>query len=137
VKSERSVPASTPVLEPYFEGARRGVLLIQTCTTCGGHWFPPSDNCPTCLGDSVVWVEASGKASLWSWVVMHQPYMRAFKDEIPYHVAFDKLEEGPLMVSAIVDADVAELRCDLPLTVGFEEMGPDGLPMPVFRPEAV
>jgi uncharacterized OB-fold protein len=124
------------MLEPLFDAARQGKLVIQTCTSCGGHWFPPSATCPTCLKDTVTWVEASGEATLWSWIVMHQPYFKAFKDETPYHVAFVKLAEGPILISAIADAEVSEFAFDMPLSVGFEPLGADDLPMPVFRPRA-
>ncbi|MEU6578825.1 OB-fold domain-containing protein [Streptomyces sp. NPDC046805] len=137
MKSERTVPTVTPTLAPHFEAAREGKLAIQTCTSCGGHWFPPMSNCPTCLKtDTVTWVETSGEATLWSWVVMHQPYFKAFKDETPYPVAFVKLKEGPILISAIDGVEASEYTFDMPLTVGFEPMGADDLPMPVFRPAA-
>jgi uncharacterized OB-fold protein len=134
--ADRSVPTVTPTLEPFFDAARRGVLALQTCTSCGGHWFPPSATCPSCLGDSVEWVDTSGRATLWSWVVMHQPYFKAFKDLTPYHVVFVKLEEGPILVSALLDIDVADFEFDMPLEVDFVAMGAEDLPMPAFRVRA-
>jgi uncharacterized OB-fold protein len=132
--SERTVPTVTPALEPFFDAAKQGKLMIQSCEACGGYWFPPTETCPNCLGETVTWRAASGRATLWSWVVMHQPYFKAFKDETPYHVAFVKLEEGPILVSAIADVAVEDFAFDMPLRVVFQPMGADDLPMPLFVP---
>jgi len=131
--SGHPVPTETPTNAPFFDRAREGHLALQTCRECGGHWFPPSSNCPTCLGDQLDWVGASGRGRLWSWVVMHQPYVPAFKDEIPYVVAAVQLDEGPLLMSTVVGTPREDLRFDSELQVEFAPFGADEVPMPVFR----
>lgn len=136
MRSERTVPAVTPISQPFFDAAREGTLVLQSCENCGGLWFPPTTNCPTCLSDAVMWKPVSGKGRIWSWIRMHQPYMSAFKDEIPYVVAFIELEEGPTLVSGLSGFDDAQIACDVPVEVTFEELGPDATPMPFFKPVA-
>jgi hypothetical protein len=53
---------------------------------------------------------------------MHQRYLPGFADEGPYLVAFVQLEEGPYMMSMIVDPPEG-LACGMPLEVVFERLG--------------
>jgi uncharacterized OB-fold protein len=64
---------------------------------------------------------------------MHQKYFAGFVDELPYLVGFVRLAEGPFMVAGLVGADPAELSCDQPLRVVFEEAR-DGIVLPKFTP---
>jgi len=52
---------------------------------------------------------------------------------VPYVYAVVELDEGPRVVSNIVECEVAALRVGLPLTVRFEA-DTDGQPWPVFAP---
>ena len=136
MKSERPTPAVTPINEGFFSLADKGVLSLQHCTACDSRWYLPSSNCPNCPSTDLDWVEVSGQGSLWSWIVMHQPYLRAFKDEVPYVVAFVQLREGVEIIAGLADVDPADLHIDMPLEVVFEELGQDAVPMPFFRPVA-
>jgi uncharacterized protein len=130
---EKPLPMLTKLNAPYWEGTKKGELRLQKCTECGHHWFPPSAHCPNCVTRTVEWVPVSGRGKVWSWVVMHQRYFKAFADDIPYVVAFIELEEGPMMMSTLVDIDREDIRCDMPVTVVFEE-ATDEMSVPKFRP---
>jgi uncharacterized OB-fold protein len=64
---------------------------------------------------------------------MWQRYFPAFEDRIPYIVAYVELEEGPRLMTNIVDCKKGDLRCDLPVEVVFEDVT-DDVTLPVFRP---
>jgi uncharacterized OB-fold protein len=130
---QKPVPELTELNRPFFDAAAHGRLSIQRCVDCGHAWFPPARHCPTCLSDRVEWIDASGRATLWSWIRMHQKYFAGFADELPYLVGYVQLDEGPFMMSSIVDADPDALACDLALTVVFEKAW-NGLVLPKFRP---
>jgi uncharacterized OB-fold protein len=51
---------------------------------------------------------------------------------VPYVLALIALEEGPRMMANVVGGAVDDVRCDLPVTVVFEER--DGRVLPQFRP---
>jgi uncharacterized protein len=129
----KPVPELTELNRPFFDAAADGRLSIQQCTVCGKHWFPPARRCPNCLSDRVAWVDVSGKATLWSWIRMHQKYFAGFAEDLPYVVGFVQLAEGPFMMSMLMDADPESLSCDLPLTVVFDKVWND-LVIPRFRP---
>jgi uncharacterized OB-fold protein len=130
--SERSIPKKTPLTQPFFDAAASGTLCVQRCSSCGHRWFPPTTQCGACLSTNFGWEPVSGRARVWSWVVMHQPYLPAFKDETPYPVVLVQLEEGPFMMSGVTRDTVEKLACDLPVQATFELFG-EGTPMPLFR----
>ena len=129
----KPLPRLTKHNRPYFEGAKQGELRLQRCGACGHHWFPPSTSCPLCLSPAFEWVRVSGRGRVWSWIVMHQRYFQAFETDLPYNVAFIKLDEGPFMMSTVIGVPNDALRCDLPVEVTFEE-ATDEIAIPKFRP---
>ncbi|HEY0247208.1 MAG TPA: OB-fold domain-containing protein [Gryllotalpicola sp.] len=124
---ERLLPPVTDGNAPYWAGLAAGELRLQFCDHDGTPRFPESPVCPQCLSPDFTWRPASGAATLWSWVVMHQRYFDAFDDERPYPVAFVRLAEGPLMVSTIL-GDRSGLAVDAPLRLAFTAVGEHRLP---------
>ncbi|MFC8435139.1 Zn-ribbon domain-containing OB-fold protein [Streptomyces sp. NPDC057253] len=117
----------------FFLGALDGRLVLQHCDDCGHVWFPSARSCPKCLSKEITWKPVSGRGRLWSWVVMHQRYIPAFADDLPYAVAFVELEEGPFMMTSIVGAEPEDLVCDMPVEVVFDQVT-DEVALPRFRP---
>ena len=130
---DKPLPTLTKLNRPFFEGAKQGELRLQRCDACGQHWFPPSKNCPRCLSTDWQWIIASGRGRVWSWIVMHQRYFKAFEADLPYNVAFIELDEGPRLMSTLVDVAPDQIRCDMPVTVTFED-ATDEIAVPKFRP---
>jgi uncharacterized OB-fold protein len=124
---ERLLPPITDGSRPYWDGLAEGELRVQVCDHDGTHRFPESPVCPKCLSTDFTWQPVSGRATLWSWIVMHQKYFDAFEDERPYPVAFVKLEEGPLMVSTILGGRDG-LTVDAPLALEFTQIGEQRVP---------
>lgn len=116
----------------FFDAAASGTLALPTCAACGHQWFPPAGRCPRCLDHAVWFKPASGRASLWSWVVMHRQYFPQFP--APYPVIMAQLQEGPLVVSTIAQPyRHVPLRCGLALQAVFVP-SIDGRPLLAFRP---
>jgi uncharacterized protein len=129
----KPLPRLTTLNRPYFEGAAQGELRLQQCADCSNHYFPPSSRCPNCLSTNVSWVKVSGRGVVWSWIVMHQRYFREFEEDLPYNVAFIKLEEGPFLMSTVVGMPEDQIRCDLPVEATFEP-ATDEIAILKFRP---
>jgi len=51
---------------------------------------------------------------------------------VPYVVALIELEEGPRLLSNIVDVAPKDVRCEMPAEVTFEDLG--AAVIPKFRP---
>ena len=118
---------------PFFEGAKAGRLMLMRCGNCGEYRYPSRDRCDRCWSTDTDWVEASGRATLHSWVIFHQLYHPGFADRIPYNVAVVELEEGPRITTKIIGCDNESLDAGMALNVAFDTVG-DGLAIPTFRP---
>ena len=109
-----------------------GVLHIQKCTDCAEVYFPPRPFCPVCLSRKVEWIKASGNASLYSYVI-NKRTVPGWPE--PQSVAMVKLEEGPMMVSCIVECEQTPeaLIIDMPLQVTFRQLD-ENISIPLFKP---
>lgn len=125
----RTQPTRTAFSAPWFEACSEGRLLIQHCETCGHYQFYPRVFCTNCGGAQPAWVEASGNGRIASFTIVRRPVSSAY--EAPYVVALVTLEEGPRMMSNIVDCDTHTLRIGDQLTVSFERWS-DEVSLPVF-----
>jgi len=81
----------------------------------------------------VEWVRASGRATLYSYVINHRP-APGFEDDGPYAIAVVELEEGVRMMTNIVGVAITpeNLPLDLALRVVFERRG--DVHVPLFEP---
>lgn len=127
------LPTPDPETKPFWDAAREEKLLIKRCGDCGEAYFYPRPFCPRCWSEDVRWEEASGRATLYTYSVVYQNDLPPFPERVPYVAAVVDLEEGPRMMSNIVDCDVSELRVGMPLEVTFRKET-DEITLPVFRP---
>jgi uncharacterized OB-fold protein len=116
----------TPESDAYWGGAARGVLLLPRCRDCGRAHFYPRAFCPHCFSDQLQTFEASGVGTIYTFSVMRRA-------DPPYVIAYVRLSEGPVLLTRIVDADPAAIRCDQPVRLTFRN-APGGEPVPVFAP---
>ncbi len=130
----KSLPKPTPETQPYWDGAREGRLMIMHCNGCGQDYFYPRPYCPKCFSADTTWKQASGRATLHTYLINHRP-APGFEAEAPYVIAVVQLEEGPRMMSNLVDVvpDPATLQIDMPLEVVFDKVN-DDVTLPKFRP---
>ena len=112
-------------LEPYWEAARAGRLLLKQCADCGKTHYYPRPLCPFCMSANTEWLEASGDGSIYSWSVER-------RGTPPYAIAFVSLPEGPTLLTNIVDCDLDALAIGQRVKLAFETR--DEQPVPVFRP---
>jgi uncharacterized OB-fold protein len=117
---------------PFWEGCRAGKLLLQQCPECEAVRYPPRPMCPRCSAIGASWIEASGRGSIYSWVIPHHAVHPSLVDEVPYNVVMVDLEEGPRMVSNLIDTAPEQIEVDLPVEVVFETVD-DELTVPKFR----
>ena len=128
----RSKPVPTPETRHFWDGTRERRLLLQQCQSCSHTYFPPRPFCPRCSERRVKVVPASGRATLYSYVISHRP---APGFEPPFSIAVVTLEEGPRMMTNVVGCPQTPqaLVLDMPLEVVFEKLD-DDITLPLFRP---
>ena len=125
------LPQPTPESKPFFDALKEHRLLIQRCGDCERAYYYPRPFCPSCLSDAVEWEEASGKGTLYSFVINHRaaPGFTA-----PYIIAVVQLDEGPRMMTNLVgvEPDPNIVQCDMPVEIVFDDVD-DDFTLPRFR----
>jgi uncharacterized protein len=128
----RARPKPTPETQHFWDGTQAGELRLQRCDACANVYFPPRPFCPACASRKVSVFKASGRAKLYSYIIHHRP-VPGFTP--PYAIAVVELDEGPRMMSNIVDCPQTPeaLELDMKLEVAFEKLD-DKITLPLFRP---
>jgi uncharacterized OB-fold protein/acyl dehydratase len=130
-KPRRPRPALTQDNAFRFEGAREHRLLIQRCKQCGTLRHPPRPMCSECQSYDWDVVIASGRGTVYSYVVNHYPQVPAF--DYPLAIGLIELEEGTRLVANVIGVDPADIRIGMPVEVEWVDHDPD-LSLPAFRP---
>ena len=126
----KTQPPITSLSEPYFAGCKSGVLRLQQCGQCLRHQFYPRTICSHCASDDLHWSVASGRGVIASFTVVRHAVSPAY--EAPYVVALIDLEEGPRMMSTVLDVDPGQVAIGMSVQVDFASWS-DEISMPVFR----
>jgi len=120
---------------PFWAGLMESRLRLPRCRACGHLLFPIGPCCSNCLGEEFEWTELSGKGQVWSYIVYHHAFDPAFKDKLPYNVAIVLLDEGPRLLTNIVEIANDDIRNGMRVTARFDRVDDDNALLR-FRPDA-
>ena len=113
--------------QPFIDAAAKGVLAVPKCTSCGRkHWYP-RPLCPFCWSDAIVWESTSGTGTIYSFSIL-----RHATD--PYTIAYVTLDDGPTMLTNLVDCPLEALRIGDRVRLAFRT-DEGGRPWPAFTPD--
>jgi hypothetical protein len=85
------------------------------------------------VSDELEWRKVSGRGVVYTWTVFHRAYHPAFANEIPYAVVAVELDEGPRMITNLVDCQLVDIKIGIPVEVTFEDVNEE-ISLPKFRP---
>lgn len=128
----KNLPVPDFLTQPYWDGCREGKLLLQRCAKCNRHQFYPRLFCTSCSSRQLEWSEASGRGQVLSYTVVRHAVSKAYEKDIPFIVALITLDEGPTMMSSVVQCDPEEVSIGAPVKATFQDWGA-GMKLPVFR----
>jgi len=132
-KPRNDLPTVETDTRPYWEAAKAGKLLIARCDACGKVHHYPRPFCPSCWSEDVSWLEASGRATVYTWSTVFVNDLNPFNTRVPYVAAVVELEEGPRVMTEIVDCEPTDLSIGMPVEVAYHALT-DEITRPVFRP---
>ncbi|OAJ55992.1 hypothetical protein A6V36_30355 [Paraburkholderia ginsengiterrae] len=125
------VPGPIPnrYTQPFWDGTAKEQFMLQHCDDCS-HWvFYPRSHCPHCWSRSLSWKEASGLGKVKSFTDIHRPGHPAWEAVTPYTVALIRLDEGPTMLSTVIDTPRELLTVGQPVKAAYVKVGEFVLPM--------
>ena len=138
VAPAKPVPVPDTASAPFFAGALRGELILLRCSACRTFQSPTAyigvpvrPRCVACFAAALEWAPSSGRAKLYSYVLMHKVYDAAFAADVPYNIAVVETDEGVRLTSQVVESGALEIGMALEVT--FERVS-DEVAIPKFRP---
>jgi hypothetical protein len=134
--SSTGLPAPTPEIAPetarFWAATLEDRLLLQRCTSCHTVLWYPRYVCANCHSTELADFEASGRGTLYSFTLTSKGILE-YADAGPYVLAMVELDEGPKMLTNIVDCDPAGLAIGQPVEVVFHRTEGEAA-LPRFRP---
>jgi uncharacterized OB-fold protein len=132
----RILPKLTDWNRDFWTSGERGELRFWRCQDCGFYIHPPQPLCPQCHSKNMKTEAVSGKATVASYTINHQPWMPG--PELPYVVAIVEMPEQAALrlTTNIVNCPPDQVTVGMPVRVTFEHHpDPDGdVYIPLFEP---
>lgn len=118
--------------EPFWQAAKEDRLVAPRCGDCDTFRMPPTPFCPNCRSKNVTWIQLSGRATVFSYSVVHG--YPGITDIVLVAAVLDLPDApGARLVSNIVDVDPNEVEIGMEVEVFFSPIA-DGWKRPLFRP---
>jgi len=117
----------------FWDGTATGELRLQSCNACAALRFPPGPTCPDCGAFDRGHVVASGRGTVFSYVVHRHPPVPG--KELPIVLVLVELEEGLRMLGELVDVlddEIADVEVGMAVQVDFHRID-DDLTLPIWR----
>ena len=125
-------PYVSPETRPFWSATKEGRLVLPFCTACGVAIWYPKAFCSACGSLGVDWREASGEATVYSFSEVHRGE-GAYREAGRFVLALVDLDEGPRMLTNIVDMPAATIAIGQRVRVVFHDAG-DEAALPRFAP---
>jgi uncharacterized OB-fold protein len=133
--AEKTLPAPPPQInvetKAFWDATAEGKLLLPRCNACDVIIWYPKLFCAECSSFDIGWIEASGKGTVYSYTINRRG-QGDYRD-LAYVVAYVELEEGPRVLTNIVDCDPESVSVGQAVQVVFHPTS-NGAALPRFRP---
>lgn len=133
-----ALPAPAPVVTPetaeFWSATADGTLLLKRCAACGVVVWYPRQICPDCHSMNTEWFPSAGSGTVYSHTVVRKG-QGAYHQAGPYVLAYVELDEGPRVLTNIVDCAPEDVVVGMPVRVVFHDTG-EGTALPRFTPHA-
>jgi uncharacterized protein len=134
VKSHRPLPKIGSYLDTkeFWEGAKRGKLMLQFCTAAQKYQHYPRPVSLYSGRHSIEWREASGFGTVYSWTVTRSPWP-GHEARVPYICAYIDLDENVRFLCNLVDCREDEVKIGMPAEVRWDRLS-ENIFYPDFAP---
>jgi len=137
---ETSMPTPVPAVQPevkvFWDATAEGKLLLPKCNDCATLIWFPRPVCPSCGSFSIDWSQqASGKGTIYSFTVNRRGAgdLPEYREPVPYVLAYVQLEEGPRIMTNIVECEPESVKVGQAVELVWHDTG-EGTALYRFRP---
>ena len=132
--SWRPLPQITQDSEAFWASTHEHEMKLQRCSRCGKFRFYPSEACHFCASMEYEWIPISGRGQIHTYTVLERARGTPYENNTPITIVLVELEEGPIVMSNLIDYDDADLAIGTPVTLQYEDVT-DAVTVFVFRPD--
>jgi uncharacterized OB-fold protein len=134
-KPFRVLPRIDDTNEFFWTSGQDGQLRFLRCQHDGTYVHPPAPVCPVCLSRDVAPAPVSGRATVATFTINHQPWYPGL--DPPYVIAIVEIEEQPSvrLMTNIVGCPPDDVHIGMAVEVAFEQYA-DDVWLPFFAPRA-
>ena len=132
IADQRPLPKLEGLTGQFYAWAKRHELRFQRCMDCRTWRHTPRELCPECSSGDWEWEKSAGRGTVFSWTTTYRP-LHPFFTHTPFAQVVVELDEGPRIMSSIVDFDPEELVIGMPVEVIFEDVTSE-ISLPMFKP---
>ncbi len=133
-KVTRPIPVPNEWTKPFWEAARRGVLELQRCQSCGHFQHPPYATCTQCVSTDLKFEPVRGAGAIYAYTIMYHTGDKRFASAVPYASIIVELDDAPgaLMAGNLLEAEYTEAKVGRRVEIVFEKLN-DDITLPQFR----
>jgi uncharacterized OB-fold protein len=133
-KVTRPIPVPNEWTKPFWDAARRSVLALQRCQSCGHFQHPPYATCAQCIGTDLKFEAVRGTGAIYAYTIMYHTGDKRFASAVPYASIIVELDDAPgaLLAGNLLEAPHTEAKVGRRVEVIFEKLN-DDITLPQFR----
>ncbi len=123
-----------PDTEPFWDATKDHELKYQVCDDCGGVVWHPRRHCTHCTSLNLSWKTSKGEGTVYTYSIVRQNYHPAFRERLPYVIAWVDLDEGFRILSNLtgVDDPATDVKIGQRVEVAWEDH--EDVSLPLFKP---
>jgi uncharacterized protein len=112
-------PPITPESQWFWEGIQRGEFLLRRCAECDTVVWYPRRMCNNCASTNLNEFKSSGRGTIYTYTINYRGE-GSYRESAPYVLAYVELEEGPRVLTNVVESDLADVAVGAAVEVVFE-----------------
>ena len=128
----------------YWESLRAQGFSLPQCQACKEFHFYLRPACPACGSLDIQAVVTSGRGIVYSFSIVYRAPSPAFEKDVPYVVAIVATDEGPHLMTRLINVKPEEVAVGMRVMVNgwrtsdeSAERISDGVAPPLFEPESL
>jgi hypothetical protein len=132
---KKPLPQPDPVTAPYWDSLKNHSMKIQRCNDTGRFFFYPRGVSPYTLSGNVTWESVSGRGTLHAFTIVQNMRAPGFAEEVPYVVAIVELDEGPRLMTNLIDIEPSPemIHIGMPVELVYDDVTEE-VTLPKYRP---
>ena len=126
-------PETNSETQRFWDATAEGRIELPKCDNCGFIPWYPRLMCPDCQSTDMTWTVMSGTGTVYTHSVTRAGGSRSWREQLPFVLAYVQLDEGPTMLTNIVDCDPDTVEVGMAVTAVFDDTG-EGTALIRFKP---